>query len=142
MVRASVLCAGRQRELLQSPCEALRQASFHVVSALTLKETGRKFLAGDFDVVVFCHTIPPAEQAATAAVIRHVNPSTKIIALTEREQWREYADDTVLSSHPGALVAACAKLVSQRMSRCSAAGDRRGIAGGQRGVLRGPRWTS
>jgi DNA-binding NtrC family response regulator len=114
VIRASVLCASRQKDLLKSRCEALQQEQFHVASSLSLKETGKKFLQGDFDVVVFGHTIPVPEQAATAEVIRKVSPSTKIVALTDAEEWRSYADDTVLYSNTRALVATCADLMSTK----------------------------
>jgi hypothetical protein len=117
MVLASILCTGREHELVKRRCAALRREHFHVLSALTLKETGRKFLSGDFELVVFCHTIPEAEQEATAMVIRKVNPSTRIVALVEREEWRAYADETVLGKNTRALVAICNHLTRQRPER-------------------------
>jgi DNA-binding NarL/FixJ family response regulator len=117
MVRAHVLCTGREYEVLKSRCDALKQEFSHVASARTLKETGRKFLSGKFDVVVFCSTIPKEEQAATAEVIRMVRPTTKIVALSEAEEWRPYADDTVLGSNHRALAATCADLICQHSRR-------------------------
>jgi DNA-binding response OmpR family regulator len=113
-VRANVLCSGMQHNLLRYRAEALERERFHVVTGVGMEETERLFSAGDFDLVVLCQSLAPEGQSALAALIRKKSPSTGIIALSESEERRPYADVTVPDSDIEVLVACCKAMFEPR----------------------------
>src|SRR5688572_6580104 len=96
MPRAVLLSGGHDTLLMATRSEILRQEGYSVVQATTCTDLVAKFFAGDFDLVILCHTIREEERRRTTALIRKHSPSTPvlILAATEAEYW-PYADATV-----------------------------------------------
>jgi CheY-like chemotaxis protein len=115
--KAVLLSAGRDPFLLSTRRSVLESAGYSVVTAVTAPELIKLFFAGDFDVVIFCHTIPQEEKIRTANAIRDHSRFTAILALsnTDGQRW-PFADETIVAD-PVALLAAIPELIGRSGNR-------------------------
>jgi DNA-binding response OmpR family regulator len=58
-----VLSVGPNASLLETRNIVLRSAGYLVESASSMNEAVHRFLAGDFDLVILCHSVPIRERA-------------------------------------------------------------------------------
>jgi DNA-binding response OmpR family regulator len=91
-----VLSAGKDSTLLALRNLVLQSAGYTVVSAFSHKELITRFMDGDFDLVVLCHSIPAEEREQVAEWIRRHSPSTPVIVVSNLPHVQHpYADLTV-----------------------------------------------
>jgi hypothetical protein len=117
MSRNAILSAGRDRPLLFTRNRVLEEASYNVTATSTAADTVEKFFAGDFDLVILCHSIPLEERERVATLVHMHSPSTPVIVLADLPTRRfTFGDLTVdsdanslLQSLPVALAMAAAK---------------------------------
>jgi len=96
MPRNAILSAGRDRPLLFTRNRVLEEAGYSVTPASTSAETVERFFAGDFDVVILCHSIPLEERERIATLVRMHSPSTPVIVLADLPTRKyEFGDITV-----------------------------------------------
>ena len=81
-----ILSAGRDLNLLKKRNAALIAAGYTVVTAMNSPEVVNKLFAGDFDLVVLCHTIGEQQQQRLAHIIKDYTPSTPVIILSQGEE--------------------------------------------------------
>jgi len=93
-----ILSAGRDPNLLKKRNAALIAAGYTVVTAMNSPEVVNKLFAGDFDLVVLCHTLGELQQKRLAHIIRDYTPSTPVIVLSQGEERNLDAD-----ANPGLL---------------------------------------
>ena len=93
-----ILSAGRDLNLLKRRNAALTAAGYTVVTAVNSPDVVNKLFAGDFDLVVLCHTLGEQQQQRVAHIINGYTPSTPVIALSQVEE-RDCAGDP----NPGIL---------------------------------------
>lgn len=60
----------------------LQSAGYAVVTARSAKEAIDRFLAGDFDLVLLCHSLPEKERDGLACLIRASGSLTPVITIT------------------------------------------------------------
>jgi CheY-like chemotaxis protein len=117
MPRTAILSAGRDRLLLFTRNRVLEEAGYNVTAATTSAETVERFFAGDFDLVILCHSIPIEERERIATLVRMHSPSTPVIVLADLPTRKyEFGDMTIdsdatslLRSLPEALAIAAAR---------------------------------
>ena len=117
MPRNAILSAGRDRPLLFTRNRLLEEAGYIVTATSTAAETVEKFFAGDFDLVILCHSIPLEERERIATLVSMHSPSTPVIALADLPSRRFNFGDltvdsdasTLLDSVPVALAMAVTK---------------------------------
>ena len=78
-----VLSAGHDHTLLAIRNMVLGQSGYQVVSASTAAEFMERFFAGDFDLVILCHTIPEDERRRMADIVHKQSPSTPVVVLSD-----------------------------------------------------------
>jgi CheY-like chemotaxis protein len=65
-----VLAVGFDLSLMRTRTLVLQSAGYIVESASTLKEAVDRFQAGDFDLVLLCHSIPMKDRDRLTCLIR------------------------------------------------------------------------
>lgn len=106
----TVLCIGKEPTLLGTRIQVLRSAGFAAVSSSELGNGLGQFATEDFDAVVLCHTLSPAERRAAFEFIRFYSPSTAVVKVFPTDsEGSPYADRTV-SYDPQSLVSQLGKL--------------------------------
>lgn len=93
-----ILSAGRDLNLLKKRNAALTAAGYTVVTAVNSPEVVNKLFAGDFDLVVLCHTLGEQQQQRLAHIIKNHTPSTPVIILSQTEE-----RDLGVEPNPGLL---------------------------------------
>src|SRR3954470_9594048 len=106
MPRNAILSAGRDRPLLFTRNRVLEEAGYSVTSTFTAADTVENFFAGDFDLVILCHSIPLEERERIAQLVHMHSPSTPVIVLADLPSRRfDFGDLTVDSDAKSLLQA-------------------------------------
>jgi CheY-like chemotaxis protein len=93
------LAVGRDSLLLQTRSQVLRTDGYTVVATLSSEEALQQFEAGDFDVVILCHSIPASERERLSRAMHSRSPGTPVVVVsrTQAAQQQNGADATVAS---------------------------------------------
>jgi DNA-binding response OmpR family regulator len=99
-----ILHIGEDALLLETRSLILRSAGYVVESVRSLKQAAEQFLAGDFDLVILCHSIPSKDRDRLSCWIRASGSRTPVATISEGPgQWDEFADAN-LDSDPKKLL--------------------------------------
>ena len=77
-----VLSVGPDASLLETRNIVLHSAGYLVESASSVNEAAHRFLAGDFDLVILCHSVPTRERERLTCLIRASGSRTPIISIS------------------------------------------------------------
>ena len=99
-----VLAVGYNPLLLETRSQVLRSAGYTVVSVCSLKEAISRFLQGDFDLVVLCHSIPAHERERLAHIVREHTPRTPVIFVSPGFPQHDPFADVTIENDPNDLV--------------------------------------
>jgi DNA-binding NtrC family response regulator len=77
----SILSVGNDNLLLSVRSSVLRAAGYSVQTCANTSEAFELASAGDFDLVVICHSVPARERSQLIKAIKAEKPSTKILAV-------------------------------------------------------------
>jgi DNA-binding response OmpR family regulator len=99
MMQTSVLLSvGSDPDLMKTRTLVLLKAGYAVRDAMTTSQALKVFEAGDFDLVIICHSIPEPERLKLITAIRASSPSAKIVVIRmDGELSAKVADETVHS---------------------------------------------
>jgi DNA-binding response OmpR family regulator len=111
-----ILSGGRDSHLLQFRNEVLKLPGYIVVSAYSPEELIATFRAGDFDVVLLCHTFSSEEQRAIALAIHAQSPSTPVMVISNGES-RNASSDLTVPNDPDSLLSAITGVASHQFHR-------------------------
>jgi CheY-like chemotaxis protein len=78
---AVVLTVGFDSSLMRTRSLVLQSAGYIVESASSLKEAVARFRAGDFDLVLLCHSIPMKDRDHLTCLIRATGSLTPVISI-------------------------------------------------------------
>ena len=81
MPPAVILSVGHHPALLETRNLILRAAGYKVEEAASIKQAIRQFQAGNFDLVLLCHSIPTTERERLAGLIRASGASTSVASI-------------------------------------------------------------
>jgi DNA-binding response OmpR family regulator len=124
MPHAIVLMIGQDRSLIETRAGVLRLAGYTVVPSLP-KHAVNKFLAGDFDLVLLCHSIPQEDRERVAHKIREHTSRTPIISVTFALDQKDSFTDATIHSDPNQLIAGLHAVLNQ-MGNNPRGGERHG----------------
>lgn len=113
----AILSAGRDANLLGTRNAVLRAEGHAVVTAVTAAEIVDIFFAGDYDVVILCHTIPAVERQKIIRLVRNHAPRTPVLVLSAHDGQPADNGAVRVRNNPKELVeavAARAGIVRQR----------------------------
>jgi DNA-binding response OmpR family regulator len=80
--RAVILAVGLDSSLLRTRALVLQSAGYVVQSASSVKDAVRSFLAGDFDLVLLCHSVPSLERDRLTCLIRASGSHTPVASVS------------------------------------------------------------
>src|SRR5690242_13925441 len=100
----TVLCIGKEPMLLQTRTQVLRSEGFAAVSFSELGRGLGQFATEDFDAVVLCHTLRPAERRAIFEFVRFYSPWTAIVQVSPAHSDRSLYADRTVSCDPQSLI--------------------------------------
>jgi CheY-like chemotaxis protein len=91
-----VLSVGPDASLLETRNIVLRSAGYLVESASSVNEAARRFLAGDYDLLILCHSVPTRERERLTCLIRASGSRTPIVSISvNRGQCDAFATATI-----------------------------------------------
>jgi DNA-binding response OmpR family regulator len=100
MPQTVVLAVGRDSLLLRTREQVLQAARYTVVSTHSLKDAMAKFLHGDFDLVILCHSLPVEERERLTYLIREQTTLTPIISISSNLGQHDLFTDVTLDNDP------------------------------------------
>jgi hypothetical protein len=77
-----VLSVGPDASLLGARNRVLLAAGYLIESASSLNEAAYRFLTGDFDLVILCHSVPTRERERLTCLIRASGSRTPIVSIS------------------------------------------------------------
>jgi hypothetical protein len=86
MVPGVILYSGRDIGLAQARRLALEQAGYVVVLCNDTEDFVRKFLDGDFDLVVLCNSLRDAERERLSSLVHRFAPRTPVLRVVSRAE--------------------------------------------------------
>src|SRR5579864_7572509 len=81
MPRFLVLNVSSDLLLLETRGRVLSTSGYTVVSQPSISGATKVFLAGDFDAVILCHSVPLKERQHFIELIRAKSPSTPVVVV-------------------------------------------------------------
>ena len=105
------LLVGKDPAVLETRSMVLRSVGYTVISCPSAQEALNIFLAGDFDVVVLCHSIPITERKGLAKAIHDHSPSTPVVLVCAGFRTQDSSVDAVIENEPKQLLQELPKLL-------------------------------
>ncbi|HEX4663303.1 MAG TPA: hypothetical protein VH196_02860 [Terriglobales bacterium] len=105
------LSVGRDPLLLQTRGQVLRSDGYTVSSTLLVDQALQQFVAGDFDIVILCHSIPFREREKLAEAIHSRSPNTPVVVVAAGYGGKDRAADAVIDNEPATLLQELPKLL-------------------------------
>jgi hypothetical protein len=99
-----ILSVGLDRALLENRSLVLHSAGYMVVSAYSLKEAVDRFLGGDFDLVILCHSIPRKDRDHLACLIRASGSRIPVVCISGNPGQSDPFADTTIEDVPHKLL--------------------------------------
>ena len=92
-----ILAVGRDAALLEYRSQILRRAGYIVDSEYSAKNAIDRFMQGDFDLVLLCHSMPVQDRNRLISSIRAFGSLTPIVSVAPPESFvlDEFADAMV-----------------------------------------------
>ena len=114
-----VLAVGFDLSLMRTRSLVLQSAGYIVESASTLKEAVDLFQAGDFDLVLLCHSIPIKDRDHLTCLIRATGSLTPIVSIARN--LGEYAAcvNATLEDGPNKFLAGIGEELSKAARRAA-----------------------
>jgi len=108
-----ILSVGLHPALLRSRNITLESAEYLVVPALSLKEAVDQFLAGDFDLVLLGHFIPPIGRDRLTSFFRASGSLVPIVSISEVYGQQDALADATLENDPKKLLTAIKEVLGK-----------------------------
>jgi two-component system response regulator CpxR len=99
-----ILNAGQDPTLLETRSIILRAAGYIVESASSVKQAVTRFLAGSFDGVILCQSIPVKDRERLTCLIRASGSLTPVVAVSERSSHCDSFVDVAIEQDPKKLL--------------------------------------
>lgn len=137
---AVVLSVGLDSSLLWIRNAVLQSVGYNVVSASSIKETVERFLAGDFDLVILCHSIPSRDRDRLACLIRASGSLVPIVCIAEIEGQSDTFASATLDNQPINYLAGIREVLIQagRPPAVSSSNESRKLRAGYLAALSDP----
>jgi len=120
MRRFVVLSVSADHALLETRSLLLRTAGYTVVEQSSTDAAANQFLAGDFDAVLLCHSLPVDQRSRLIGLIHSHSASTPILIISDR--FLEFDRRVVVvENDPESLLREVAALVSKPVETSQAA---------------------
>ena len=98
------LAVGLDPLLLETRNRVLESAGHTIVSALSVEQGLERFVSGDFDIVILCHSIPVRERERLTYAIRRRSPNTPVVVITTKFSAMDSFADAMIENEPEILL--------------------------------------
>jgi DNA-binding NtrC family response regulator len=115
-----VLSIGLDSSLLETRNMVLHSAGYIVESASSVKEAVHRFLAGDFDLVILCHTISTRERDRLACLIRASGSHTPLISITVKPGQCDLFANATIENTPNKLLPGISEVLIKEAKKWTA----------------------
>jgi DNA-binding response OmpR family regulator len=99
-----VLAVGQDRLLLETRSQVLRSAGYSVVSTLSIDQALKQFRAGDFDIVILCHSISLHDRELLTNAMRAHRAKTPVVVVTSGFNAMDPFADAIVENEPAILL--------------------------------------
>jgi CheY-like chemotaxis protein len=99
-----ILAVGKDSVLLETRSRVLRSDGYTVICTLSLQQALALFIAGDFDLVVLCHSIPTRQRETLAHAFHDHSPSTPVVLVSAGPTFNDSCVDATIESEPKQLL--------------------------------------
>ena len=106
MMLGMVLTVGFDLSLMTNRTLVLRSAGYVVIQASLLEEAVGHFLAGDFDLILLCHSVPAADRERLTSLIRASGSRIPVISIAGGLGTCDAFANATLEDGPNKFVAA------------------------------------
>ena len=117
MQLAVVLAVGFDWSLMRTRSLVLQSAGYIVESALSLKEAVDRFQAGDFDLVLLCHSIPTKDRDHLTCLIRATGSLTPVVSIARNLGECDAFVHATLEDGPNKFLAGVREVLSKAAKR-------------------------
>jgi len=115
MPLTSILAVGQDSDLLESRSAILHAAGCVTVQASSIGEAIKKFMSGDFDLVLLCHSIPAPDRTGLTALIRATGSLTPVVTVAPLTgQASDAVADTTIAADPEGFLRGIENACSRR----------------------------
>lgn len=111
MPHTLVLMVGRDKTLAETRSKVLQQAGYTVQCVFSLTQAVDKFLAGDFDLVLLCHSVSAEDRERLTLRLREHTSRTPIITVAAFMGQRDPFADATIDNDPGELITGIQEIV-------------------------------
>jgi CheY-like chemotaxis protein len=116
---AVVLAVGFDWSLMKTRSLVLQSAGYIVESASSLKEAANRFQAGDFDLVLLCHSIPMKDRDHLTCLIRATGSLTPVVSIARNLSECDAFVHATLEDRPNKLLAGVREELSKAERRAA-----------------------
>jgi DNA-binding NtrC family response regulator len=109
----AVLHVGKDSTLLSTRSEVLRRAGFYVVPTASTVQAMKLFLAGDFDLVIICHSVPADERRSLANLVHSHSSSIPVVLITVSYE-NDLTVDATVQNDPRTLLINLPEILRER----------------------------
>jgi DNA-binding response OmpR family regulator len=113
---AVILAVGEDPTVLDTRSAVLRSAGYIVKPASSPKQAVDDFVAGDFDLVVLCHTIPLEDRRRLTQFIRGSGSAIPILYVGSLGEWFQSGGTEETGNRPDEILEAVKAALSQARS--------------------------
>jgi DNA-binding NtrC family response regulator len=117
MPQIVALTVGRDPLLAETRSQVLRRDGYVVVKSLSVQQALKDFVAGDFDIVLLCHTIPPEDRELLVKAIHSRRPNVPVVLVAGSFGAQLGTADAAVDSDPASLLSEIPKLVLKSSSK-------------------------
>ena len=114
MPHTLVLAVGHDPVLLETRSQVLQAAGYTVVSELSLKKAVARYLEGDFDLVLLCHSIPAKNRELLTKLLREHTSCTPIVSVSSSLSALDSFADATIGNDPKELLVGLRELLVER----------------------------
>jgi CheY-like chemotaxis protein len=119
-----VLAVGFDSSLMRTRSLVLQSAGYIFESASSLKEAVDRFRAGDFDLVLLCHSIPRKDRDRLICLIRATGALTPVVSIARNHgECAEFVNAT-LEDGPNKFLAVIGEELGKAARRAANGKDR------------------
>ena|ERR1044071_2693087 len=111
MSHTLVLMVGLDRTLAETRSKVLQHAGYTVECAFSFTQAIDRFLAGDFDLVLLCHSIPAESRERLTRRLREHTSRTPIITVAAFMGQRDPFADATIDNDPAELITGLQEIV-------------------------------
>ena len=117
MVSGVILYAGRDHGLVQSRRMVMEEAGYGVDLCDNSEDCVRKFLEGDYDLVLLCNSLRDAERERLSSLVRRFSARTPVLRICSMPEELRQGPEPSCTGEPQAIMDALVAILKTARSK-------------------------